>query len=97
MIQSEVVKFIERRFPVDNDWMTTNSYWFAKILTLRFAALQLYFIPSTSHFIAADIKDDIYFDYDGDHIGVPKDSILIGTLLYEQPVRYLELMKSYRE
>lgn len=97
MIQSEVTKFIERRFPVDNEWMTANSYWFAKILTLRFAALQLYFDPSNSYFIAADVKDDIYFDYAGLHRGVSKDFILVGTLLYEQPVRYLELMKCYRE
>lgn len=96
MSSNDVLDFINRRFAVNCDWMTSNSYWFAKILSLRFTSLHVYYDPNNAHFVAADSSSDVYFDYEGEH-KINNNIINVDNMLYEQPIMYIQLMKLHKE
>lgn len=64
---TEVREFTARRFPLDNNWMDGNCYWFAGILTNRFDYLTMGYDPIIGHFVAMDVATNTYYDYDGAH------------------------------
>lgn len=76
----EILNFIKRRFPVDNNWLSGNCYWFAKILCDAFF-LSLYYLEIENHFIAKDENTGKYYDWSGEI--VPE----------EEPISWFDLMK----
>lgn len=60
---SEILGFIQRRFPMDCNWVNGNCFWFASILSARFPNLSIYYLPVTGHFIAGALGT--YFDWTG--------------------------------
>ena len=55
---NKIEEFIKRRWgDTDAHWQDGNCYWFAKILTLRFPYLSIYYLPIVGHFIAGDGKE----------------------------------------
>lgn len=59
----EVRSFIERRFPIDNNWCTGNCYWFARILCMRFPQLIMWYLPIENHWMAGTRNGEIFFDW----------------------------------
>ena len=52
-MEDEVLEFIQRRWSnTDANWLCGNCYWFAKILTIRFPYLKLYYLCVRGHFVA---------------------------------------------
>jgi len=60
---SEILGFIQRRFPMDCNWTNGNCWWFASILSARFPYLSVYYLPVEGHFIAGALNT--YFDWTG--------------------------------
>lgn len=63
----EVLDFLHRRFSTDCHWMDGNCFWLAFILVRRFAFLEIYYLPITGHFVALNIDDLVYYDFEGAH------------------------------
>lgn len=59
----EVIEFIRRRFPTDNNWCTGNCYWFARILKERFPQFEIYLFPIENHFMIGN--GERYYDWQG--------------------------------
>jgi len=93
-----ILDFIERRFKVDCGWKTYNSYWFAKLLTIRFQCLSLYFNDNEKIFIALNRGNHNYYDYDGVHDIEDEEGLVeMDNLIYKDPTCYLKLMNEYRD
>lgn len=58
----EILEFIKKRFPVDNNWSQGNCFYFALILKNRFNG-DMYYDVIQGHFITK--IDDKFYDYDG--------------------------------
>lgn len=59
----EVIEFIKRRFPYDNNWLNGNCYYFALILHDRFPSSEIWYDCVVGHFI---IKyNNIFYDWHG--------------------------------
>ena len=65
--KNTILDFIQRRFPLDNNWTDGNCYWFAIILTSRCPELEIGYDPINGHFVAIDEEGDCYYDYEGYH------------------------------
>lgn len=77
----EVIEFIKRRFPYDNNWLDGNCYYFALILHTRFPQSKIIYDPIQGHFLI-QYKNTLY-DWSG--IYAPKDyGALIDWDLYEK-------------
>ena len=67
-MKDEVIEFIHHRFPVDNNWLDGNCYYFAKILHARFSGI-IYYDTVNGHFIyyrtCMDKSQEGYYDYSG--------------------------------
>ncbi len=63
----EILDFLNRRFSTDCHWMDGNCFWLAFILVQRFTFLEIYYLPITGHFVALDIDDLVYYDFEGAH------------------------------
>ena len=65
-MNDDILGFIARRFPItesDNDhWMTTNCYYFARILKSRFKG-ELWYDLVDGHFLFK--RGDYFFDWSG--------------------------------
>ena len=48
---NQVVEFIERRFPAEENWLRENNYYFAIILREAFPGGKIFFDPSEEHFL----------------------------------------------
>lgn len=60
----EILDFIKRRFPENNgNWLRSNCYYFAKILTDRFPYLTIYY-TSDGHFVVGYLQH--YYDWTGE-------------------------------
>lgn len=57
-----VEEFINRRFPVDCDWMTGNCYFFALIIKSVFSG-RIVYDPIDGHFLC--YTDGGYYDWTG--------------------------------
>lgn len=62
----EVLEFIQRRFPIDSNWLDGNCYFFAKILESAFFGYIVY-DPIDGHFLFTQ-DGEIYYDWAGAHI-----------------------------
>jgi len=62
-IVKEVEEFIERRFPIDCNWLNGNCYYFAVILKERFPGGRIMYDPIDGHFLY-EIEDE-FFDWNG--------------------------------
>ena len=62
MRYDDVLEFIHRRFPVDNDWLTGNCYYFAMILKERFGGTICYDVID-GHFLT--VIDGVKYDWSG--------------------------------
>ena len=60
--QNEIIKFICRRFPIDNNWMNGNCYYFALILKDRFNG-KIFYDVIDGHFVTQ--IDGINYDWLG--------------------------------
>lgn len=69
---NEVLEFINRRFPVDCDWLTGNCFYFAIILKSNFKSGDIYYDVINGHFIF--LYDGIYYDWSG---MVKPDGVLV--------------------
>lgn len=59
----QVLEFIKRRFPIDNNWTDGNCYFFAVILKSRFPQGIIYYDVIDGHFVV-DI-DGVKYDWSG--------------------------------
>ena len=62
-MKQKILDFIKRRFPVDNNWLTGNCYFFALILNERFGGTIFYDVIK-GHFLVQIDKE--YYDYSGE-------------------------------
>ena len=62
-MEDEIIEFIRRRFPIDNNWCTGNCYWFAAILHIRFPHFPIWLFPIENHFMIGDGKK--FYDWKG--------------------------------
>lgn len=62
-MQNEVLDFIHRRFPINNDWVSGNCYYFARILNARFGGT-IYYDVEIGHFVT-EINGKFY-DWNGE-------------------------------
>ena len=60
---NQVEEFIQRRFPVDCNWINGNCYYFAVILNTRFQYGRIYYDPIDGHFLFRYC--DNYYDWTG--------------------------------
>jgi hypothetical protein len=87
-MKEEVLKFIKERFQkydLEECFCRHNCYWFAKILTIRFPYLKIYYLPITGHFVAG--TSDIYFDWHGIYSSEEKPE-LFETIAKIDPLWY---------
>lgn len=62
-IETEVLDFIDRRFPIDNFWKSGNCYFFALILQSRFNRSTIFYDVVDGHFCTR--IGDSYYDWEG--------------------------------
>ena len=100
----EVLEFINRRFPNDNNWTNGNCYWMAIILSERFD-FSIYYDYVNGHFFAGyetemfdpmittqKISCLICYDWTG-RIDEPAKYIKLDTLKIIDPYWYNRLMR----
>ena len=90
-MEEELLEFIKRRFPLDNDWCNGNCYWFAAILQARASIckykLDIVYDPIIGHFYAYDAKENVYYDWQGAHrIVQDSEFIALDKLIKEDPL-----------
>ncbi len=90
-MNDEVIKFINRRFPSDSNWLNGNCYYFALILQDRFNG-EIFYDVIFGHFITK-IKDKFY-DYAGE-VDL-KDRKLIKWKYFEE-YDYLQKMRIIKD
>ena len=87
---TEITEFINRRFKNEDKWMCGNCYWFAKILTLRFPFLKIYYEPIVGHFFAGTPSQ--YYDWTG--LAEPYSRpILLEEIEKTDPLLYERLLR----
>ena len=65
-MEEQILEFIHRRFPEDSHWLDGNCYWFARILSIRFASdLTIYYDPINGHFFVGEAEDGPFYDWSG--------------------------------
>lgn len=64
-MKEEILEFIHRRFPTDNNWTTGNCYFFATILAARFDG-KIYYEPIVGHFLFR-AADGNFYDWEGQY------------------------------
>ena len=62
-MNTEILNFIQKRFPTDEGWCTGNCYWFAFILKNRFPDYNIYLFPIENHFMIGDGNE--FYDWNG--------------------------------
>lgn len=68
MVRTEILEFINRRFPENNgNWLNGNCFWFALILKTRFHNGAIWYEPVDGHFIFK--YDDCFYDWTGIYTG----------------------------
>lgn len=65
-MMDEVIEFIKRRFPYDNNWLDGNCYYFALILHKRFLHSKIIYNPIDGHFVV-QYKNTLY-DWHGVYV-----------------------------
>ena len=90
-MKEEILEFIHRRFPNEDNWLTGNCYWFAYILTARFYPyLQIYVFPIQNHFVVKD-PDGRFYDWSGEVF--PKETPLTHAEAYGYDIEWANRLK----
>lgn len=89
----EVQAFVCKRFPVDNNWLNGNCYWFAHILCERFPELDIYYDPIVGHFYAGNGK--VFYDWSGVYFGEEYEHkcIKLSVIHTKDPLWYARLIR----
>ena len=88
--EEQIVDFIKRRFPVDNNWTTGNCYWFAEVLCWRVDDLSIYYAPIEGHFVAGDGLS--FYDYTGKY--KPEEQLIeFCRIKYLDPLWYERIIR----
>lgn len=93
--EDKVVNFIERRL-VGFTSREGNSYWCARILSDRFPSLKVFYLPDSKRFVAGDEDKGIFYDMGG-RTDVDEQPCSFDKLLHEDPKKYFDLLKIYRD
>lgn len=81
--EQEILEFIRRRFPHEDNWLTGNCYWFAHILCTVFR-LEKYYQPIKGHFVSGD--GSRFYDWTGRVADMDEDQpILFDKLWHDDP------------
>ena len=93
-MEKQIVNFIQRRFPVDCNWMNGNCFYFAQILASRFIG-EIVYDPIEGHFLFWASDDNLY-DWTGQReytveqrkkMFIWQDGVLKDSLLYSRILR----------
>lgn len=87
--------FISNRFDINCYWDSKNSYWFAEILCARFPTLLLAYLADEDRFIAVEEKNNVYYDYKGEHELTGKNYMYMALMIHEDPTMYKNLMDRF--
>ena len=98
-MNEQVKDFISRRFNNEDNchWADINSYWFAKILSLRFPSLKLCFNEDTKKFMCVNTHYKSYYDINGRHNLGNCNYVCIDKIMYDNPEYYMHLMQEYKD
>lgn len=89
--EPEVLEFINRRFPDDQNWLTGNCYWMAYILASRFN-LDIYYDPVIGHFFVGESEYGPFYDWKG-RMNKPKHYLKLVDLQAMDQIWYDRLMR----
>ena len=89
MKEKEILNFIQRRFPQDNQWISGNCFYFATILKTRFPQAEIMYDVIYNHFFVA--TDNSYYDWTG-KINKNSDSYVVS---WDQMDSYDSLEKEH--
>lgn len=85
--QSDILRFINKRFPNDCNWTSGNCYYFAIILKDRFGG-EIYYDPVNGHFFLK--IDDTNYDYNG--VYTPFNEYKLKDIKLSDPLWYDRLV-----
>ena len=63
MYKNKILDFIYRRFPIDNNWLNGNCFFFASILKSRFKEGIIFYDVIDGHFVTQ--IDGVKYDWSG--------------------------------
>lgn len=86
-----VEEFIARRWSKDANWLDGNCYWFARILSLRFPELEVWYCPIEGHFVAGN-RNGHFYDWTGRIAAVPS-MVRLSDLQTTDPIQYARLVR----
>ena len=89
-MNKEIINFIEKRFSQDCHWLDGNCYWFAKILSLRFPQLEIFYLPIEGHFIVG--YQENFYDWRG-QIQLKEFPQKLETIRTQDPIWYNRLVR----
>lgn len=89
--EPQIIEFINRRFPNDQNWLTGNCYWMAHILAVRFN-LDIYYDPIIGHFFVGEGEYGPFYDWTG-RIKTPAHYLKLSNLKEMDPTWYDRLMR----
>ena len=97
-MNDQISEFIERRFSANcNPFEGDNSYWFAKILCLRFPSLKLCYDKTANTFIAVNEHYKKYYNIDGAHDLKGCIYVCMDKLIYDDLDLYVKLMQEFKD
>lgn len=94
MEEKEILNFIRRR--LGSFRVHDNSYWFAHVLCARFPSLEMFYLPEAKCFVAGNIEKNEFYDASG-LTTLEEEPCSFKKLLYEDPKKYFNLLKIYRD
>ena len=89
--EQEILEFLHRRFPNDQNWLTGNCYWMAHILAQRFN-LPIYYDPVIGHFFVGESEYGPFYDWTG-RMPQPKHYLKLTDLKNMDETWYDRLMR----
>ena len=87
---SEITNWISERFPKNNNWLSGNCYFFAKILEAAWPHGEIVYDPIHGHFLY-DI-DGILYDWRG-QVGERKNEISWNSYRTQDPTHWAHVMR----
>ena len=90
-MQDEVLNFIHRRFPSDDNWLSGNCYYFTIILKSRFPYGEIWYDLVEGHFLY-EYRGKFY-DWSG--VVKPNKNHLVNWFTYalDDPLHYERIVK----
>ena len=95
-MENKVLEFINRRFPVDCNWLTGNCFFFAKILNARFSG-EIYYDTVNGHFVfyrfSSEPDECGFYDYSGKITPNEDDLVLWDEYDNEDPLHFNRILE----